>query len=111
MVQVSLCFNARFHQNFIERLKYNVRFAIKRTSFVFMHEALDVARRGAAAGLRPELLVPAANSCSIVGTPLQVRYLVANIPDFDTCGQTSSVCNVPGPVRCLNVQRRHKLNT
>lgn len=35
-------FDRRFHDSFISRLKYNVRFSIKRTGFVFMHEAVEV---------------------------------------------------------------------
>lgn len=71
--QVLLCFNARFHKSFIRGLKYNVRFSIKRTTFVFMHEALDVARGGAAAGLRQELLMPPAGARGIAGKPVAVR--------------------------------------
>ncbi len=35
-------FDNRFHKSFIAGLRYNVRFSIKRTSFVFMHEAVEV---------------------------------------------------------------------
>jgi hypothetical protein len=41
-LQVEMRFDARFHRSFITGLKYNVRFSIKRTSFVFMHEAVEV---------------------------------------------------------------------
>jgi hypothetical protein len=77
-LQVLLRFNARFHSSiFVPGQLFNVRFAIKRTAFVFMHEALDVAERGlaaaAAAGARPELLLPPADARPVLGKPLQVR--------------------------------------
>jgi len=79
-LQVCLCFDARFHRSFIRGLKYNVRFAIKRTTFVFMHEALDVARGGMAAGLRHELLVPPVNARSVIEGPVEVRSNVSCSP-------------------------------
>lgn len=77
-LQVLLRFNARFHSSiFVPGQLFDVRFAIKRTGFVFMHEALDVAERGlaaaAAAGARPELLLPPADARPVPGKPLQVR--------------------------------------
>lgn len=41
-------------------------------SFVFMHEAVDVARGGALAGLRKELLMPPAGTRRVLGSPVQV---------------------------------------
>eukprot|EP00775_Hariotina_reticulata_P012972 gene12972-13101_t len=77
--EVLLRFNARFHNSiFLPGQLFDVRFAIKRTSFVFMHEALDVAERGlaaaAAAGARPELLLPPAEARAVPGKPLQVTH-------------------------------------
>lgn len=65
-------FDARFHRSFIERMRYNVRFSIKQTSFVFMHEAVEVARGGAAAGLRKELLLPSADARRVFGNSVRV---------------------------------------
>lgn len=70
-------FDGRFHRAFIAGLRYNVRFSIKRTSFVFMHEAVEVARGGAAAGLRKELLMPSADARAVLGRPLQVGVWLA----------------------------------
>jgi hypothetical protein len=42
ILQVEMRFDARFHRSFIKGFKYNVCFSIKRTSFVFMHEAVEV---------------------------------------------------------------------
>lgn len=71
-LQVLLKFAPSFHSSFISGMRYNVRFAIKRTSFVFMHEALDVAWGGAAAGLRSELLLPPADARCVPGSPVEV---------------------------------------
>jgi hypothetical protein len=65
-------FDARFHRSFIAGLRYNIRFAIKRTSFVFMHEAVEVARGGAAAGLRKELLMPGADARQVPRSSIKV---------------------------------------
>lgn len=40
-----------------------------------MHEALDVARGGAAAGLRQELLMPLSSARSVTGQPVTVRHV------------------------------------
>jgi hypothetical protein len=72
-VQVVLRFSERFHREFVRGMKFNVRFSIKRTGFVFMHEALDVAKRGLVAGARPELLLPPAYSTAVPGNGVQVR--------------------------------------
>lgn len=62
-IQVLLRFNAAFHNTVhLPGRLFNVRFAIKRTSFVFMHEALDVAQRGTVAGTRSEILLPSADA-------------------------------------------------
>lgn len=75
-VQVALRFNKQLHTlaNRIAGLKFNVRFSIKRTGFVFMHEALDAAQGGAMAGLRHELLLPPPDARSVPGTHVQVRF-------------------------------------
>jgi hypothetical protein len=78
LLQVLLRFAPRFHDLiFLPGRPFNVRFAIKRTSFVFMHEALEVAERGlaasAAAGARPELLLPPPTASAVPGKPLTVR--------------------------------------
>jgi hypothetical protein len=71
--QVRLRFSSRFHEQiFLPGRKFNVRFAIKRTGFVFMHEALDVAQRGLVAGARPELLLPPANAVAVPGNGVKV---------------------------------------
>lgn len=72
-LQVLLRFSTRFHDTFVPGRKYNVRFSIKRTSFVFMHEALDVAQRGVMAGSRPELLLPPATATPVAGNGHKVR--------------------------------------
>jgi hypothetical protein len=73
LLQVLMRFDSRFHRAFIAGLRYNVRFSIKRTSFVFMHEAVEVARGGAAAGLRTELLLPPPDARAVLESPLEVR--------------------------------------
>lgn len=77
--QVLLRFNSQFHAlaNRITNLQYNVRFAIKRTGFVFMHEALQVAAGGAGAGLRRQLLLPPADARAVPGRDVQVRLCTA----------------------------------
>jgi hypothetical protein len=80
-LQVLLRFSERFHSAHIDGLLYNVRFSIKRTGFVFMHEALDVAKGGAAAGLRPELLVPPATAVN-TGAPAAVRLWCTHCCSF-----------------------------
>ena len=96
LLQVLMRFDSRFHRSFIAGMRYNVRFSIKRTSFVFMHEAVEVARSGAAAAgsawslaslaqwalmgdhsLRKELLMPPANARRVAGQPVEVSATAA----------------------------------
>ncbi|KAF6260076.1 hypothetical protein COO60DRAFT_1700525 [Scenedesmus sp. NREL 46B-D3] len=73
--EVLLRFSRRFHdQVFLPGRRFNVRFAIKRTGFVFMHEPLDVARRGLVAGARPELLLPPPDAAAVPGNGLEVQH-------------------------------------
>jgi hypothetical protein len=69
---VLLRFSRRFHDRFVPGRKFNVRFSIKRTGFVFMHEALDVAKGGLVAGARPELLLPPPDATAVQGAGAQV---------------------------------------
>jgi hypothetical protein len=46
LLQVSLRFSADFHSSWLHGRRHRVRFSIKRSTFVFMHEALALARQG-----------------------------------------------------------------
>jgi hypothetical protein len=71
---VYLRFSRYFHDHIhASGRQFNVRFAIKRIGFVFMHEALDVAQRGLVAGARPELLLPPPDETAVPDTGVQVR--------------------------------------
>jgi hypothetical protein len=98
---VVLRFNERFHMEFVRGMKFNVRFSIKRTGFVFMHEALDVANRGLVAGARPELLLPPPYSTAVLGNGVQVQT---------QCLATGPV-HVPGALLCLFCGQEHGMPT
>ncbi|WIA14327.1 hypothetical protein OEZ85_002857 [Tetradesmus obliquus] len=90
--EVLLRFSQRFHGNvFLPGRLFNVRFSIKRTGFVFMHEALDVAQRGLVAGARPELLLPPPDAMAVPGNGVQVSHWfdrkVASNPEQRTAVQ------------------------
>uniref|UniRef100_A0A383WFR0 RNA helicase n=1 Tax=Tetradesmus obliquus TaxID=3088 RepID=A0A383WFR0_TETOB len=92
MEQVLLRFSQRFHSTvYLPKLPFNVRFSIKRTGFVFMHEALDVAQRGLVAGARPELLLPPPDAMAVPGNGVQVSHWfdrkVASNPEQRTAVQ------------------------
>ncbi len=53
---MDLCFNGSFHARHIKGRRHAVRFTIKRSTFVFMHEALGLLRSG---GLPEALVLPA----------------------------------------------------
>ncbi|KAI8475548.1 MAG: P-loop containing nucleoside triphosphate hydrolase protein [Monoraphidium minutum] len=58
--QVLLRFSPQFHREHVGGARYRVRFSIKRSTFVFMHEALALARDGQ---LAPQLLLPSGVAC------------------------------------------------
>jgi helicase MOV-10 len=70
--EVLLRFNAGFHQIHINGRKWDVRFSIKRSTFVFLHEALSLLQEGRTRG--EMVLPPGVVVSSVTGwRPMEVR--------------------------------------
>jgi hypothetical protein len=84
VLQVLLKFDRRFHSSiWLHNRRFRVRFAIKRTAFVFQHQALEVAAAGCVGGARSELLLPPAVAPLPCSNGLQVCR--GSGPDGFTC--------------------------